>query len=145
MRLIVDDINHTVQVYSYHEVEGETVEVSKTYVRKNPVLTHDDTSVSLEHHPRVGGRLRVTVDDTVYEDVVDFNQGGQDLLAKLASQITLDDQTDCTAEIESRDEGARIVLIVHGGTVENVEQENLNHPPLPAHAEEALQRHIKGY
>ena len=145
MRIIVDDINHTVQVYSYYNVEGEMVEASKTYVRRQPVIAHDNTTVSIEHHPRVGGRLRVTVDDTVYEDVVDLNQGGQDLLAKLATQITLDEGNNVTAEIDSRNEGAKIVLLVNGGTIENVEQENLNHPPLPAHVEEALHRHIKGY
>ena len=145
MRIVVDDVNHTVQVYTYHEIEGQMVETSKSYTRRQPVIEQSDNSVSIAYHPRQGGKMTVTVDDTVYEATVEEYEGGQDLLAKIASQITLDGDSESEAVIESHDEGDKTVLVLKKGKITCVQTEGLEHQALPNEVEDALHRHISGY
>ena len=143
MRILIDDINHTVEVYKYHEIEGQQIEVSKKYVRRQPELSHTDDEVTIKFHPRLGARVSVQVDDDVFEATVERDYGAQDVLAVIGSQINRDD-TDRHAVLGAGDDEV-YTLTVTGGKVEHAEAEDLEHEPLPADVEEALHRHIAGY
>lgn len=143
MRVLVDDIGHTVTVYEDKLFEGQMVETVKTYVSRQPVVTHDDEHVKIVGHPRTGCVLRVVVDGEEFEGVMQPEYGAQDILAQIGSQITLDDtprlaHLDTTTEDEYR-------LHIEGAKIDSIEVIDFEHEELPAHIKDSLTRHMTKY
>jgi hypothetical protein len=143
MRVLVDDINNTVTTYEHVDAQGQLVEITRSYHRKQPEIEQEGDRVTIKGHPRLGCRVEVTVDGDAFEGVMLEGYGSQDILAQIASKIHFDD-TDRTASLDTTP-GNEYHLIVSGGTIEDVTTTDFEHEPLPSHVEAILTRHISGY
>jgi hypothetical protein len=143
MRVLVDDVNNTVVTYESVNVQGEQVEITRSYHRKQPEIEHGGDRVTIKGHPRLGCRVEVTVDGDAFEGVMLEGYGSQDILAQIASKIHFDD-TARTASLDTTPNN-EYHLIIEGGTVEDVKTIDFEHEPLPSHVEAILTRHISGY
>lgn len=143
MRVLIDDISHTVTTYETVEVDGQHVEITKGYIRRQPEIEHTERKVTIKGFPRLGSRLKVVVDGDEFEGQMLEGYGAQDVLAQIGSKIHFDD-TSRTAELDTNDSD-HYSLIVYGGKIDSIEAVDFEHEPLPARVEEILNRHISGY
>lgn len=143
MRVLIDDINHTVTTYEIVDVKGTAAEVASTYVSRQPYTHFDDNEIVIKGHPRVGAVIKAKIGGKEYRAMLEDEYGAQDMLAMIGSQVELDD-TPGKAELGSGIDD-EYVLKVSGQAIEHVDFVNFEHDAMPDSVKNILNRHMVGY